>query len=541
LVAELREREKFPLLETLVDACDPVPVVALPEQVKPSVYLSDLQPGDGSGPDEVVEVPVVDTLGDDPEDPPRDVTLAVRFRHCTCVNLFGERLPQGECLGETGQCDWDASDGLWTYPTVSDDLGSSGLSPHDFLRGSPSRQLLTWRWKSDAEAGLVKGSCLNSECETYGILHSEAVRGSETPVSARDGAYNLRESFQLYETPFFNLKNPADDVPGFSQPCQFGNCGLWFRPDLLTNPYDFTSHFEQPSRIRVLPGGLGAALSGVEAVWVELGSNLATTLAQETVVVTPAEPGAALLGRGVTTLGVVLPQALAFGVGPTEVVVRDGALTSRVADEGGVTPPSALNSGGLSGPSVRKEYQATFSATQGAVYVLGGLEGSAPVWRYQTGSRSWDRLIPRGVQPTSQVLSSVVDAQRHTLYALDVSKTGWFRQVRLLGIDTQTGEGSILARWPRLGIFRSVHLGLLSDGSLAVVAGTRRRYSVWRLKAEDDRVRVAGFMTGRGEVFDRPFPSLHDLVLPVLRRGSVDLVPIGVEALKKEFRPCLGL
>lgn len=134
-----------------------------------------------------------------------------------------------------------------------------------------------------------------------------------------------------------------------------------------------------------------------------------------------------------------------------------------------------------------------------------------------------------------------MDAQRHALYALDVSKTGWFRQVRLMRIDTQTGEGRILARWPRLGIFRSVHLGLLSDGSLAVVAGTQRSYSVWRLRAEDDRVRVAGFMAGRGEVFDRSFPSLHDLVLPVLRRGSVDLIPIGLEALGTGARPCLGL
>src|SRR5690606_20076797 len=144
---------------------------------------------------------------------------------------LGERLPEDECLGKAALCDWKASDDRWTHPTVSDDLGSSGLSPHEFRRGSASRQLLTWRWKVDAEAGFVQGSCAAGECETYGILHSEAARGLETPVSVRDGAYNLREAFQRYQTPFFNVKNPVDDVPDFSEPCRFGNCGLWFRPD----------------------------------------------------------------------------------------------------------------------------------------------------------------------------------------------------------------------------------------------------------------------------------------------------------------------
>lgn len=402
-------------------------------------------------------------------------------------------------------------------------------------------QQLTWRWRADAEAGLVKGSCVNGDCATYGLLHSEAVRGSEARVSARDTVYNLRESFQLYETPFYDVKNPLDDVPDYAEPCRFGNCGLWFRPDLLVNPYDFASHFEQPSRIRVLPDGLGAALSGVEAVRVELGPNLATTLSQEVVAVTPVEPGAALLGRGAAALGVVLPAQLTFGARPTQVIVRDGALASSLVDEGGVTPPSALNLGGLADPTVREGYQATFSATQGAVYVVGGLAAPAPVWRYQLESRSWDRLLPRGVQPTSEVLSTVVDSQRHALYTLDVSKTGWLRHVRLMRIDTRTGEGRVLARWPRLGIFRTVHLGLLRDGSLAVVAATPRRYSVWRLRVEASHARVAGFTAGRGQVFDRPFPSLHDLMLPLLQSGSVDLVSIGLERLEKESRPCLGL
>ena len=154
LDAELRERERFPLLESLADSCDPVPVVALPTQSKPSVELAEVQPGDGVGPDEVVAVRGVNTLGDNVDDQPdASVRLDIAFNHCSCFDDFGNRLSRAQCLGDGLPCSWSGAGDGWNAAAVSDHVGSGGLSTQLFTRGAPTGVALKLTSSNAADAG----------------------------------------------------------------------------------------------------------------------------------------------------------------------------------------------------------------------------------------------------------------------------------------------------------------------------------------------------------------------------------------------------
>ncbi|MBM4362726.1 MAG: hypothetical protein FJ104_08600 [Deltaproteobacteria bacterium] len=130
------------------------------------------------------------------------------------------------------------------------------------------------------------------------------------------------------------------------------------------------------------------------------------------------------------------------------------------------------------------------------------------------------------VEPASLVLGLAYDSQAQRLYVLDVDDdhdTWPLRYARLLRIDVSRGTSTVVWRVPYTGLYSSVALSALEDGTVALVAGTSLGYTAWRLDAAGQDAVFRGVRVGLGRVVDDPVMGEDRLYLPVHRGSAIEL------------------
>ena len=161
----------------------------------------------------------------------------------------------------------------------------------------------------------------------------------------------------------------------------------------------------------------------------------------------------------------------------TTVVAALGTVQGQIGDVRTLLLP------GGDPPAPRSNFTAVLSATQQAVYVLGGnltKDGgqSAEIWRYGVPVDNWMLLpAPHGVT-LGKVLAAVYRQQDRSLYVLDEPATTGARchhqppSVRMLRISTDSMNATELGLWPQTQLGNSVFLTAGSASEIVVLSGS---------------------------------------------------------------------
>ena len=218
---------------------------------------------------------------------------------------------------------------------------------------------------------------------------------------------------------------------------------------------------------------------------------------------------------------------------------------------------------GATSPPARSRYVATLSAIERSVVMIGGdadtsgeglfPDGGDPpfhaprntprsedIWRLDLVSGQWERILRGAAVQPDEVLSVAYDPAGR-LFVLDQTTVlHSLRWVRLIRYDIASEEARVLARWPRVGVYRELAITARDDGSL-LLAGTRRwgaRTDIYRLGVRRKRVVWTGFTSRRGRMADTPVNTTDAVYYPLVRHGRQRMVAVTDELLRHRRRKC---
>lgn len=279
-------------------------------------------------------------------------------------------------------------------------------------------------------------------------------------------------------------------------------------PEVPDLPFRFAVVLKDGSFVAVddrLGDGLRQSLDDPSRVWAE-----------------QAEP-MSYLGRGAS-----LPTALALssdGRFITERVSlkghrflgqRDRARTE--IDPGGLGVPAAslalepAPETTETTPSPRGAFVPVYSRYLGRLFVVGGQDPSTQLprgdiwWQDAENGDGW-RQVPEQGYTTGRVLAATYSFRDDRLWVLDeVGGPGLLKKVRLVRLDTRTGEFEQLGQWPRLGLFNRHWLSVDRDGQvlLAASSDTARKHVIVRLDNREMKVKPSTVRLGQGALAYRP-------------------------------------
>jgi hypothetical protein len=512
---------------------------------------------------------------------PTSFKAPVGFRHCDCHDDNGNELTYNACI--TGRCTVEdeysvpsspyvrvtmttkTSPGKSIYPssnmpayfasrTFTNDANSG-------LLGVPESN--RWRWKADVEAGHVLGypDPHTGELTTRGIFWSYALPTTKT-TSPRDAGYaqRLRSHHGYVRTPFMAAAPLPDKVPGWPnlKDCQLLPCWLLIRPDqaiVNPNPFDRSifEQFDGPSLIVAtpsLPILIDQAADRYDATSLLSEALTARLLEGGTQWLRPVETGHMLrdFERGTAFVG--LPNEWTQGSTLSPIVMSgDQLIEAERAPTHGLAALGRLESEPEPAePSPRSGARGVYSARTGAVYLVGGTAGEGPtthstgeIWRYDLAAGTWEDL-PMAVPRVQNVLALAYDSAKGQLLVLDAPKrTSWLpAPLRLLLVNTQTHTSKLLGQFPRTLLFDRYSLTARGDGSYLLVASRRLGAGVLLARlavTEDERLRWTGLSARNGELFDEPALTDDGVVVPLLRKGKLELATIA----DRDLGPCLGI
>jgi hypothetical protein len=551
-LAEARESRA-----ALDDQCDAVPLVRVEPQRPVSVpFLST--PGDDRGPEDVEVIEANRWLGrNGPTSPTRQFNQGISFLHCSCFDpATGLPLSLEECVGEARQCNWrgTAANDRWRRMTIVDEtgapiLGADGYtSPQQFTTQTSLDFTRLWRWRRDAAAGRVasQGNCASgSDCRTHGAILTTVRNESGAFISARDLGGVLRDVFSLHQTPFFKVATPATPRdPSPSDICRTSRaCVFWFNPHLLRDPVlvgDFGSTIKNPVVLRPGNGRVDAIVGSTVAI--DVTASLSPGLRQQIgngqiAWLPPVEPSARIKASAVTSFAQAAVLSRSFQAQSTPgLVIQDGGGLFLAGEEQGFGPPAQAVLAG--GPAARTGVQGVYSALEGAVYMVGGLDAqqqaTGAIWRFAAAERSWTLVNPNAREvPSSTVLAVAYDQTRRSMYVLDVDDDDQvmigptvLRRARLYRLDVGSGRSTLLGVWPYASLFETVTMTAMEDGQLAVVTGGPTSYLVTRLLPLPLGVLVTGVAAGSGRVIDQPIMGDHHPVLPLIQNNQFAYVTL---------------
>ena len=571
-LAEEREKLANPSVAVLADDCDPVPVVRVPKQkpvVMDLIAYSQLNTGDGAGPDEVADIPQDRWLGKEAQNQPPGPGLeqAWGYRACNCFAPNGAARPMAECVGQNKPCDYSdpMSGPSWKIPSITlltdtPILGSDGVTQLSlpFYRGVAESMTLRWRWRDDLKSSKISGQGACGAGVESCKAHVALFTTTQGPAaSSRDASAALRDVFQLIDAPAIKTFIPKPDAILPSE-CGGIPCLEWYNPTLyLLDPAltDFSQAFTTPVLLSKA-GGSVAALSQATAAHDVSGavSDSVTALLGDPsrMWLTPTEPAHRIRqfpGRG----GV---QAVAFprDFGPTatvDVVVAtpSGLATDRRAGDGDVGVLATAPSDGVR-PRARSDVRAALSGVEEAVYMVGGRTpsggASQAIWRYTISDRSWRIVAEHAtLAPSSQVLAVTYDQPGGKLYVLDlddeVSLGGKLHRARLTRYDVGAGPAEQLATWPYLGFFDQLWLSVTDEGSLLLLGAQKHAYKIWRLQPKPSGVQYTGHHTGLGRLLGQPAMGERDPVIAVRKApGKLEYRALTTDQFVG-VQPCSGL
>ncbi|MFW5740139.1 MAG: hypothetical protein ACOC1F_07215, partial [Myxococcota bacterium] len=168
------------------------------------------------------------------------------------------------------------------------------------------------------------------------------------------------------------------------------------------------------------------------------------------------------------------------------------------------------------------------SASEKALFVIGG-RTSEGAWAdtlrvHYAPTGTWGEVAIGGIRPR-EVLAATYHPANRSLYVIDEKRWFGMRFGRMLRIDLNNFESTLVGVWPRHPAFDRVHLSLGADGSLLVVGSStlRRKHVALSLDmSAPNHPRVLWGRSGRGSVQIAPTLTARGLNLPVTRDGGVE-------------------
>jgi hypothetical protein len=522
---------------------------------------------------------------------PTSFKAPVGFRHCDCHDANGNELSYEDCI--EGRCRLEDNDyfnpgSAYVRVTMAtEEKPATSIYPNSNakpyfksrtftndasygLLGVPEGNL--WRWKEDVEAGHVEGFLVElygqQVVTTTGIFWSHALP-TTTSTSPRDAAsvQRLRSHHEYVKTPLIEPM-PLPNVPSWPnlKECALLPCWLLVRPGMAAinpNPFDRSifERFGGPSLVVTTPTFpllIDQAAKRYDATPL-LSEALATRLLDGgTRWLRPVEAGHMLrdFQRGTAFVG--LPNEWTQGSTLSPIVMSNSQLVE--AERGTHGFAAAIDSeneseGELEGepetisePPPRSGARGIFSARTGSVYLVGGTAGSGPtthptgeVWRYDLGARTWEDL-PIATPRVQNVLALAYDSARGQLLVLDTPKrTSWWpAPLRLLLVNTHTHTSKLLGQFPRTPLFDRYSLTASGDGSYLLVASRKVGTGVLMARlavTDDEHLHWTGLSARNGTLFDEPALTDDGVVVPLQRKGKVELFTV----TDRDLGPCKGI
>ena len=529
-LAEEREQESLPSLETLADDCDAVPLLRL-ERQQDAIFTAK----------EVNTTPLrfrqavsgARWLGrETPSTPSLTRLNRIGYRYCACYDSLGMPLePLEACVGKGLTCRWDDPEkgADWQTPKMSNLQGLPLLDGEGFTINTfnfETAQALGftafWEWRDDVRTGSVpgKGDCAAGAlgCETHGAFFSTN-RGISASFRDTQTAFRLRHTFQIAHAPsYFVGPNPDIAAPA---PCEGSDCLHWIDTKLyLDDPPEF-SHFgnlfSQPVVVDVTNSSASVfAESGVAFdITDKVGSTLLQALSEPGVsFLSPVEPDALIRrypDRG-DLQGIVMPRNFDGATTFRSVLLLPGGISFDPRID--MSPALlATNADEPVSPRARNGISGLLSGVEEAVFMVGGsdVETNQPsqaIWRYDLNDRSWRLICPAAEEvPAGRVLSLAYDQPKQLLYVLELDSdplVGNKEPVRLLRFDIRAGTSQVVGRFRYTGIHAQLRIMVLADGSLAFLTGRKNRYQVYRLDVSGAEVKILGSFGGKGAILGQP-------------------------------------
>lgn len=498
----------------------------------------------------------------------------VGFRHCDCYDAAEDLLDRETCLAT--QCailPADYSNPASKYLRIS--IGVNGGSapvypatltettfqrsfdstvsgsdvydhPDDQLEGDDEREkwrvgpteMLLWPWKSDVVQGVIPGHPAASPVDqrfTGGIVwtftNGKATTGSRDLAAGK----RLRSVYTYVVTPLVAPMEPLGPMnwdPQFT--CHGPDCYSWLRPGLdRINPpdYSFIDLQRDDMLLHEFAGDLVASVNkqpgayqAKEFVAESVRSDL---LAGKSMWLSPVE------AEHVTRM-LAAPGQGAYM--PTEWTSSSQVHT--LALEKSELVGTEVKNAGPFAPSDRSEYVALYSATDDAVFMLGGIDvwgaNTQDIWRFDVASATWSPVIAdgAGLQRVADAVYVPEDQRMIVVDRIDDSKI-----VRLLRVDLARNETQVLGAYHDAGIHTDIAVGYDGYGSFVLLLGNAEKDSIvgYRFAVEEGDIEAALVWIGEGELEGRLLggPQLGDdgLVIPIELEDAPRLDVLDLELL----------
>jgi hypothetical protein len=515
------------------------------------------------------------------------------FRYCSCVSA-GRVLDRNECMTTVCSATDDAYDtdprfqpastaaalGTSRAPTDEPELlgneyiggFTSNVFPRepnfahrtyvDDFRLGDMEQITLWNHTRDGVpfVGLQSAAVFLSHVKRGSVGGYNSLRDLNT--------LGLRDSFDYVPIPLVDFVQTRGSQQ-FTD-CVIAGCQMWHRWDWVINPADYVVN-PSPLDLAARYGRFSPDAEGAVAVVgrtsdpaIDVTSALSdyTTQSVRAAGVSFLMPvESSLRSRRLATplaaVTVAQPWRRSAGA-PTALVIRDGRVLATFEDifhDFGLRQSAsvaALAEPELA-PADRDASRAVFSATEEAVYLVGGhfLSGqrTGEVWRYSLASRTWESIFQSLPVDTSigDVRAIAYDEREQQIVVIDeglnepsvvASNSGrgsgpvGERTGRLVLIDIRNRTMTVLARMPRTDKYRRVGLVHRGGGEYAVVRAHKNKstYSTFtfRISASTNaQVSLAwtGKGVGSGELLDDPIRTSLGVLLPV-GRGSVQDIDV---------------
>jgi hypothetical protein len=125
-------------------------------------------------------------------------------------------------------------------------------------------------------------------------------------------------------------------------------------------------------------------------------------------------------------------------------------------------------------PPASSSFVATYSRERGSLFLAQARasQTDGTVWVFDVEAEAWSRLPLGGVRLDTPI-AAVYLPQTDTLWVLDETRVGFVKFARLVRIRRSTGSATVMASYPRLGLYDTHYLLEDRDGGLLVAASSR--------------------------------------------------------------------
>jgi hypothetical protein len=383
---------------------------------------------------------------------------------------------------------------------------------------------------------------------THGIVLSHVKRTVYT--SNRDLTAGLRDTLEYVSTPLVEPVFPNRSTQLID--CLFSGCMMTWRPDWVVYPPDIYRHAPSVldalgtyARLAPQADGMLVGISRPNKPAFDLSGAIQPAVADlirsgRMAFLTPSEPGPgpSAPSTNLVSVGMLTPWLQAA---ERPVVIGYDTRTLHVVPPNPLParPPSAHPYGEARFvPGDREESRAVFSATERAVYMVGGHWPSGAltgeVWRYEIASDEWTNpFLGVGTQNVpGNVRAIAYDTASSTIVVVDDGIPSGEGRRRIVSINLVTKSIQTHADLPAFaGAARHmlVHLG----GDEYLVARSPigdSAHRAWRFRLQPSGVQWLGQRNNDGQLLDDAFRTLHGVFAPVLFAGNHDLMQLTTTA-----------